>query len=133
MALMAAIKAGSPSVQELRSLMEDVKTIKAEREVLEQQLKGPIADITCIIITSEWQNGYFAIHLKFDLFWIKIEFFNEFLKLLKNSGHLMVADNCCECPSCHFPALYSKFKKLLESENTCPLCSAEISSKSIQP
>uniref|UniRef100_A0A1X7SZ04 Uncharacterized protein n=1 Tax=Amphimedon queenslandica TaxID=400682 RepID=A0A1X7SZ04_AMPQE len=66
---MAAIKAGSLSVQELCSLMEDVKTIKAEREVLEQQLKGPIADITCVIITSAWQNGYFAIHLKFDLFW----------------------------------------------------------------
>ncbi|XP_003391308.1 PREDICTED: WD repeat-containing protein 19-like [Amphimedon queenslandica] len=45
------------------------------------------------------------------------------------TGHHMVADDWSECPFCHFPAVYSEFKKLLESENTCPLlCSAEISS-----
>lgn len=41
----AAAVSGSQSVQELRSLMEEVKTLKAEREVTEKTLRDPVADI----------------------------------------------------------------------------------------
>lgn len=42
------------SVQELRQLMEEVRTMKAEREVLETQLKDPITDISmlCVCVQS---------------------------------------------------------------------------------
>ncbi len=45
------------TVQELCQIMEEVGTLKAEREVIEQQLKGPVADISelyCIIINKCW-------------------------------------------------------------------------------
>ena len=43
-------------VQELKGLMEEVKTLKAERETIESELKEPIADISescdCHVITT---------------------------------------------------------------------------------
>ena len=34
----------------------------------------------------------------------------------------MVLDDWCECPSCHFPAIYSRFVALLENTSQCPMC-----------
>lgn len=62
----------------------------------------------------------------------------------------MVAKDWCECPSCHFPALYSEFKllvlalcsqcvifpfviiRVLESEGCCPLCAVTLSHDQLQ-
>ncbi|XP_030349246.1 WD repeat-containing protein 19 isoform X1 [Strigops habroptila] len=42
------------------------------------------------------------------------------------TGRHMVRDDWTVCPHCHFPALYSEFKNMLETENTCPMCSERI-------
>uniref|UniRef100_A0A8C4Q3T5 WD repeat-containing protein 19 n=1 Tax=Eptatretus burgeri TaxID=7764 RepID=A0A8C4Q3T5_EPTBU len=39
------------------------------------------------------------------------------------SGQHMVRDNWSVCPHCNFPACYSEFTSLLETESTCPMCS----------
>merc|ERR1711916_90484 len=38
------------------------------------------------------------------------------------SGRHVVLDDWCECPSCHFPAIYSRFVALLENTSQCPMC-----------
>ncbi|NXH92488.1 WDR19 protein, partial [Edolisoma coerulescens] len=42
------------------------------------------------------------------------------------TGRHMVRDDWTVCPHCDFPALYSEFKNLLQTENTCPMCSERI-------
>ncbi|XP_061566182.1 WD repeat-containing protein 19 [Cololabis saira] len=39
------------------------------------------------------------------------------------TGRHMLKEDWCICPHCEFPALYSQFLLLLETENTCPMCS----------
>ncbi|KAM6132739.1 LOW QUALITY PROTEIN: WD repeat-containing protein 19 [Pterocles gutturalis] len=42
------------------------------------------------------------------------------------TGRHMVQDDWTSCPHCDFPALYSEFKNMLQTENTCPMCSERI-------
>uniref|UniRef100_A0A8C2CUW6 WD repeat domain 19 n=1 Tax=Cyprinus carpio TaxID=7962 RepID=A0A8C2CUW6_CYPCA len=39
------------------------------------------------------------------------------------TGRHMVKEDWCVCPLCDFPALYSEFTQLLETESVCPMCS----------
>ncbi|KFV80463.1 WD repeat-containing protein 19, partial [Struthio camelus australis] len=41
-------------------------------------------------------------------------------------GRHMVRDDWTVCPHCDFPALYSEFKTMLQTENICPMCSERI-------
>ncbi|XP_052537680.1 WD repeat-containing protein 19 isoform X1 [Tympanuchus pallidicinctus] len=43
------------------------------------------------------------------------------------TGRHMVRDDWTVCPHCDFPALYSEFKTMLQTENVCPMCSETIS------
>jgi len=47
------------------------------------------------------------------------------------TGLRMVANDWTHCPSCHFPALFSKFKALIDSEGACPMCEEQIQAASI--
>eukprot|EP01137_Pigoraptor_chileana_P005155 Opistho-2@47869 len=47
------------------------------------------------------------------------------------TGFHMEAEDWSVCPMCQFPALYSKFSKLIELERKCPMCTAEITPTSI--
>mmetsp|Transcript_44380 Transcript_44380/g.108454 ORF Transcript_44380/g.108454 Transcript_44380/m.108454 type:complete len:1358 (+) Transcript_44380:80-4153(+) len=47
------------------------------------------------------------------------------------TGLRMVANDWTFCPSCRFPAHHSKFKALIDSEKTCPMCEQEIVPSSI--
>ncbi|XP_037247297.1 WD repeat-containing protein 19 isoform X2 [Falco rusticolus] len=42
------------------------------------------------------------------------------------TGRHMVRDDWTVCPHCDFPALYSEFKNMLQTENICPMCSERI-------
>ncbi|XP_068799240.1 WD repeat-containing protein 19 isoform X4 [Struthio camelus] len=42
------------------------------------------------------------------------------------TGRHMVRDDWTVCPHCDFPALYSEFKTMLQTENICPMCSERI-------
>ncbi|XP_071599813.1 WD repeat-containing protein 19 isoform X2 [Heliangelus exortis] len=42
------------------------------------------------------------------------------------TGRHMVQDDWTVCPHCDFPALYSEFKNILQTENVCPMCSERI-------
>ncbi|XP_027542119.1 WD repeat-containing protein 19 [Neopelma chrysocephalum] len=42
------------------------------------------------------------------------------------TGRHMVRDDWTVCPHCDFPALYSEFKNMLQTENVCPMCSERI-------
>ncbi|NWY71077.1 WDR19 protein, partial [Erithacus rubecula] len=42
------------------------------------------------------------------------------------TGRHMVRDDWTVCPHCDFPALFSEFKSMLETENVCPMCSERI-------
>ncbi|XP_022361796.1 WD repeat-containing protein 19 isoform X2 [Enhydra lutris kenyoni] len=43
------------------------------------------------------------------------------------TGRHMLKDDWTMCPHCDFPALYSEFKIMLNTENTCPMCSERLS------
>ncbi|KAL7856198.1 hypothetical protein AOLI_G00198020 [Acnodon oligacanthus] len=43
------------------------------------------------------------------------------------TGRHMVKEDWCVCPHCDFPALYSQFIQLLETESVCPMCSESVS------
>ncbi|XP_072526408.1 WD repeat-containing protein 19 [Salminus brasiliensis] len=43
------------------------------------------------------------------------------------TGRHMVKEDWCVCPHCDFPALYSQFTQLLETESVCPMCSESLS------
>ncbi|XP_012413373.2 WD repeat-containing protein 19 [Trichechus manatus latirostris] len=42
------------------------------------------------------------------------------------TGRHMLKDDWTVCPHCDFPALYSEFKIMLNTENTCPMCSERL-------
>ncbi|XP_071786835.1 WD repeat-containing protein 19-like isoform X1 [Asterias amurensis] len=48
------------------------------------------------------------------------------------TGQHMVRDDFASCPNCDFPALHSEFTSLLESEDSCPMCSERIKSASLR-
>ncbi|XP_076021576.1 WD repeat-containing protein 19 [Genypterus blacodes] len=43
------------------------------------------------------------------------------------TGRHMLKEDWCVCPHCEFPALYSQFIMLLETEGVCPMCSETLS------
>ncbi|XP_053433508.1 WD repeat-containing protein 19 isoform X3 [Nycticebus coucang] len=43
------------------------------------------------------------------------------------TGRHMLKDDWTVCPHCDFPALYSEFKIMLNTESTCPMCSERLS------
>jgi len=47
------------------------------------------------------------------------------------TGYHLIIDDWTQCPSCHFPALYSKLKEYLLTETHCPMCDQEISPHTI--
>ncbi|XP_043918872.1 WD repeat-containing protein 19 [Protopterus annectens] len=42
------------------------------------------------------------------------------------TGRHMVKEDWAMCPCCSFPALYTEFRSLLETEATCPMCSEKV-------
>lgn len=42
------------------------------------------------------------------------------------TGRHMLRDDWTVCPHCDFPALYSEFKIILDTESTCPMCSERL-------
>uniref|UniRef100_A0ABI7Z671 WD repeat domain 19 n=1 Tax=Felis catus TaxID=9685 RepID=A0ABI7Z671_FELCA len=42
------------------------------------------------------------------------------------TGRHMLKDDWTVCPHCDFPALYSEFKIMLNTESTCPMCSEKL-------
>uniref|UniRef100_A0A452SZ61 WD repeat domain 19 n=1 Tax=Ursus maritimus TaxID=29073 RepID=A0A452SZ61_URSMA len=42
------------------------------------------------------------------------------------TGRHMLKDDWTVCPHCNFPALYSEFKIMLNTESTCPMCSERL-------
>lgn len=48
------------------------------------------------------------------------------------TGRHMLKDDWTMCPHCDFPALYSEFKILLNSESTCPMCSEKLNSSQLK-
>ncbi|XP_036618228.1 WD repeat-containing protein 19 [Trichosurus vulpecula] len=48
------------------------------------------------------------------------------------TGRHMLKDDWTICPHCDFPALYSEFKSMLTTENTCPMCSERLTSDQLQ-
>ncbi|XP_044536014.1 WD repeat-containing protein 19 [Gracilinanus agilis] len=48
------------------------------------------------------------------------------------TGRHMLKDDWTVCPHCDFPALYTEFKSLLTTENTCPMCSERLTTNQLQ-
>ncbi|XP_034544746.1 WD repeat-containing protein 19 [Notolabrus celidotus] len=48
------------------------------------------------------------------------------------TGRHMLKEDWCVCPHCEFPALYSQFILLLETEEVCPMCSEALSTKQLK-
>ncbi|XP_074130526.1 WD repeat-containing protein 19 [Sminthopsis crassicaudata] len=48
------------------------------------------------------------------------------------TGRHMLKNDWTVCPHCDFPALYSEFKIMLTTENTCPMCSERLTSDQLQ-
>uniref|UniRef100_UPI003AB0C784 WD repeat-containing protein 19 n=1 Tax=Centroberyx gerrardi TaxID=166262 RepID=UPI003AB0C784 len=48
------------------------------------------------------------------------------------TGRHMLKEDWCVCPHCEFPALYSQFVLLLETESVCPMCSETLSFKQVK-
>ncbi|XP_037327609.2 WD repeat-containing protein 19 isoform X1 [Pungitius pungitius] len=48
------------------------------------------------------------------------------------TGRHMLKEDWCVCPHCEFPALYSQFILLLETETVCPMCSETLSVEQIK-
>lgn len=48
------------------------------------------------------------------------------------TGRHMLKEDWSICPHCEFPALYSQFMLLLETETVCPMCSESLSVKQIK-
>ncbi|MGH0157160.1 UNVERIFIED_CONTAM: hypothetical protein FKN15_033128 [Acipenser sinensis] len=48
------------------------------------------------------------------------------------TGRHMVKEDWTVCPHCDFPALYSEFKTLLETETVCPMCSESLSASQLK-
>nr|XP_020479849.1 WD repeat-containing protein 19 isoform X2 [Monopterus albus] len=48
------------------------------------------------------------------------------------TGRHMLKEDWSVCPYCDFPALYSQFIQLLETETVCPMCSETLSDKEVK-
>uniref|UniRef100_A0A8D0A5G9 WD repeat-containing protein 19 n=1 Tax=Sander lucioperca TaxID=283035 RepID=A0A8D0A5G9_SANLU len=48
------------------------------------------------------------------------------------TGRHMLKEDWSACPHCEFPALYSEFLLLLETETVCPMCSETLSVKQVK-
>ncbi|XP_014836361.1 PREDICTED: WD repeat-containing protein 19 [Poecilia mexicana] len=48
------------------------------------------------------------------------------------TGRHMLKEDWSICPLCEFPALYSQFILLLETESVCPMCSGNLSAKQVK-
>ncbi|XP_019956067.1 WD repeat-containing protein 19 isoform X1 [Paralichthys olivaceus] len=48
------------------------------------------------------------------------------------TGRHMLKEDWSVCPHCEFPALYSQFTLLLETESVCPMCSETLSVKQVK-
>ncbi|TKS68140.1 WD repeat-containing protein 19 [Collichthys lucidus] len=48
------------------------------------------------------------------------------------TGRHMLKEDWSVCPHCEFPALYSQFSLLLETETVCPMCSETLSVKQVK-
>ncbi|GFN82173.1 WD repeat-containing protein 19-like [Plakobranchus ocellatus] len=48
------------------------------------------------------------------------------------TGRHILREDFCVCPSCDFPAVFSEFLKMLEVEETCPMCSERVIKENIQ-
>uniref|UniRef100_A0A4W4G7L7 WD repeat-containing protein 19 n=1 Tax=Electrophorus electricus TaxID=8005 RepID=A0A4W4G7L7_ELEEL len=48
------------------------------------------------------------------------------------TGRHMVKEDWCVCPHCQFPALFSQFTQLLETESMCPMCSESVSTSQLK-
>lgn len=48
------------------------------------------------------------------------------------TGRHVLREDFCVCPSCEFPALFSEYLKMLEVEETCPMCSERVIKENIQ-
>ncbi|XP_064636625.1 WD repeat-containing protein 19-like isoform X3 [Lineus longissimus] len=47
------------------------------------------------------------------------------------TGRHILKEDLTACPSCEFPAIYSEFISLLETEDTCPMCSEKVMSENL--
>ncbi|XP_014214190.1 WD repeat-containing protein 19 [Copidosoma floridanum] len=47
------------------------------------------------------------------------------------TGRHIVEDDFTACPKCDFPAIRSEFLKIVETEETCPICSERVDPKSV--
>ncbi|KAJ8298131.1 hypothetical protein KUTeg_024662 [Tegillarca granosa] len=48
------------------------------------------------------------------------------------TGRHVLKDDLSACPKCDFPAIFSEFIKLLETEESCPMCSEKIIKENLQ-
>ncbi|XP_022086384.1 WD repeat-containing protein 19-like [Acanthaster planci] len=48
------------------------------------------------------------------------------------TGQHVVRDDFSACPHCDFPALHSEFTSLLDSEDSCPMCSERLKTSQLQ-
>ena len=48
------------------------------------------------------------------------------------TGRHITTDDLMVCPSCSFPALYSRFAALVEAGETCPMCQQEVPAASLR-
>ncbi|CAL1537974.1 unnamed protein product [Lymnaea stagnalis] len=48
------------------------------------------------------------------------------------TGRHVLRDDFCACPNCDFPAIYTEYLKMLETEEICPMCSEKVNISSIQ-
>ncbi|XP_059172519.1 WD repeat-containing protein 19-like [Physella acuta] len=48
------------------------------------------------------------------------------------TGRHVLKDDFTACPNCDFPAIYTEFLKMCETEETCPMCSEKVSQEKIQ-
>ncbi|XP_024914661.1 WD repeat-containing protein 19-like isoform X1 [Cynoglossus semilaevis] len=48
------------------------------------------------------------------------------------TGRHMLTEDWSVCPHCEFPALYSQFTLLLETESVCPMCSESLNVKQVK-
>ncbi|XP_052278623.1 WD repeat-containing protein 19-like isoform X1 [Dreissena polymorpha] len=48
------------------------------------------------------------------------------------TGRHLVKEDMTACPSCNFPAIFSEFIKLMETEENCPMCSEKVIKQNLQ-
>ncbi|XP_033742140.1 WD repeat-containing protein 19-like isoform X1 [Pecten maximus] len=48
------------------------------------------------------------------------------------TGRHLVKDDMAACPKCDFPALFSEFIRLLEIEDSCPMCTEKVIKENVQ-